>query len=157
MFFLSPPYTHELKLKLIGWALVLLYLVTLSSGLVLLLVWMEHYHRAFSVACLYPSATSSKTISTTTLSSLLPFILCVCVPVVVNMRLVPCYTDNDAGSAPRGPETYLLASNILPPPAAVKRGAVVMDGANVAWGRGISHPNLIGTAKALDWFESHLP
>ncbi len=73
------------------------------------------------------------------------------------MRLVPGHEDNNAGNIQRNPERALLMDNIPSPPVAMQKGVVVMDGANVAWGWGISHPNLLGIVKALDWFESHLP
>eukprot|EP01084_Bolivina_argentea_P316683 548997_1 len=65
-------------------------------------------------------------------------------------------TDNDAGNIQRNPEGALLMNNIPSPPVAMRQGVVVMDGANIAWGWGISHPNLLGISKALDWFESRL-
>ncbi len=63
------------------------------------------------------------------------------------MRLVPGHADNDAGSTPRDPEGSLLTDNIPSPRTVVHQGVVVMDGANIAWGWGISHPNLLGMVR----------
>ncbi len=61
------------------------------------------------------------------------------------LLLVPGHEENGAGNTQSNNEGALLMDSIpLHPVATVQQGVVVMDGANIAWGWGITYPNLLG-------------